>query len=256
MFLSIKQNSTKVIAGAEPILYIGGKKGIVLLHGFLGSPYEMKFIAQKFIEHNFSVYVPRLPGHGTSLEDMASFSRKDWISEARNAYLKMAEMCDEVSIAGLSMGGILTILLAAEFQPHKIALISTPKRIPDRRAIFAPFVRPFIKIIKISDEEKGLASEEARKKHICYSDGIPVMAVWHLMLLINKAMRMLSSVKSQTLIIQSKYDKVIPSDSYHFIAQRIGTHNKEIYLAEEGNHTLTVDYGKEKIAEILIKFFS
>ncbi|MCX7679508.1 MAG: alpha/beta hydrolase [Spirochaetes bacterium] len=245
-----------IIPGAEPLFHISGKKGVILFHGFLGSPFELKYIAHRLIDHDFSVSVPLLPGHGTSLEDMIGVTREDWLCEARKGYLKMADACEEVFIAGLSMGGVLTIILAAEFVPRKIALISTPRKIPDRKVIFAPLLNPFMKIVKKTDDDKGLACEEARKIHICYSNGIPVMATWHLMLLISKAMKLLPKVKSEVLIIQSKYDKVISPDSCSFIAHRIGSHKKEIHLVEEGNHTLTADIGKEKIADLLVRFFT
>lgn len=244
----------QIIPGAEPIYHRAGQKGILLLHGFLGSPYEMKYLASRFINAGFTVSVPRLPGHGTSLEDMASFSGRDWLEEARFSYARISRECYEVSIAGLSMGGILTLILAAEYYPKKIVLISTPRRIPDRRAVFAPLVRPFVKILRRRDEEKGLAAPEARVHHISYSDGVPVMGAWHLMRLIQKAIKALPHVRSEALIIQSQYDTVIPPDSYRCIAARIGSPRKEVRLVEEGNHTLTADRGKERIADMILEF--
>lgn len=243
-----------IIPGAEPLYHRAGHRGILLLHGFLGSPYEMKYLASRFIDRGFTVSVPRLPGHGTSLDDMARFTGNDWFEEARFSYMHLMKECDEIFVAGLSMGGILTLLLAAEFSPKKIVLISTPWRIPDRRAILAPLVRPFAKILHRQDTEKGLADPEARTHHICYSDGVPVMGAWHLMRLIQKAMRSLPSVRADALIIQSKFDNVIPPDSHRYIAARIGSQLKEVRLVEEGNHALTADRGKEKIAELVLEF--
>jgi carboxylesterase len=210
---SITQQTIQILPNAEQLFHKSGASGILLIHGFLGSPFEMKYLAKRFIDAGFTVSVPRLPGHGTTLEDMACYGRKDWISAARNAYLFLKQECNEISIVGLSMGGILAILLAAEFSPQKIVLISTPRRIPDRRAFFAPLVRPFMKIIHHKDEEKGLADPEARKIHVSYSDGVPVMGAWHLMWLIRKAMQTLPHVRTYALIIQSTSDTLIPQHS-------------------------------------------
>ncbi len=243
-----------ILPGAEPLFHRGGRRGLLLLHGFLGSPFEMKYLAGKLIDAGYTVSVPRLPGHGTSLDDMARCTGRDWLGTARDAYYDISEHCDEVSIAGLSMGGILTILLAFEFSPGKIVLVSTPRRIPDRRAVLAPLVRPFTKIIRRVDEEKGLDDPEARKVHVCYDDGVPVMAAWYLRRLINGAMRVLPRVDADALIIQWRRDRVVPPDSLDYIAARIGSRRKETRWLERGNHTVTVDTGKEDVARMIIEF--
>jgi carboxylesterase len=244
----------RLLPGAGPLFHRGGSRGVLLVHGFLGSPFEMKYPAQALIDAGYTISVPRLPGHGTSLEDMAQSTGRDWLGAARDAYYELASFCDDIYLAGLSMGGILSLLLAFEFNPRKIVLISTPRRIPDRRAVLAPLVRPFIKIIRHIDEEKGLDDPEARKLHVCYSDGVPVMAAWHLRRLINAAMKVLPRVTSDALIIQSRRDRVVPADSMDYIAGNIGSARKETRWLERGNHTVTVDIGKEDVAEMIIEF--
>lgn len=246
----------QILPGAEPLFHRGGSRGVLLIHGFLGSPFEMKYPAQALIDVGFTVSVPRLPGHGTSLDDMARYTARDWLGAARDEYYDLASSCDDISIAGLSMGGILSILLSFEFIPRKIVLISTPRRIPDRRAVLAPLVRPFVKIIRHKDEEKGLDDPEARKVHVCYDDGVPVMAAWHLRRIINAAMKVLPRVTSDALIIQSRRDRVVPPDSLDFIAGHIGSQRKDTRWLEQGNHTVTADTGKEDVAEIIQEFLN
>ena len=228
------ETAPAILPGAEPLFHRGGSRGVLLIHGFLGSPFEMKYPAQALIGAGYTVSAPRLPGHGTSLDDMARYTARDWLGAARDAYYDLASFCDDISLAGLSMGGILSILLAFEFSPRKIILLSTPRRIPDRRAVLAPLVRPFVRIIRRIDEEKGLDDPEARKVHVCYSDGVPVMAAWHLRNLINAAIKILPRVTSDALIIQSRRDRVVPADSLDFIAARIGSARKVDALARAG----------------------
>ncbi|HPA74000.1 MAG TPA: hypothetical protein PKY31_17135, partial [Spirochaetota bacterium] len=132
----------------------------------------------------------------------------------------------------------------------------TPRRIPDRRAVLAPLVRPFTKIIRRVDEEKGLDDPEARKVHVCYSDGVPVMAAWHLRKLINAAMKALPRVSSDALIIQSRRDRVVPADSLDYIASRIGSSSIATVWLDRGNHTVTADVGKEDVARMIIGFLN
>ena len=68
----------------EPAFYFeGGKIGCLLLHGFTGSPLHMRFLGEKLRDAGYTVYAPLLPGHGTSVEDMAKYGWKDWLEAAR-----------------------------------------------------------------------------------------------------------------------------------------------------------------------------
>src|SRR5438067_3818811 len=102
-----------VLPGAEPFSAPGGPHGALVLHGFTGSPQSMRGLATAFAEAGFTVELPRLPGHGTSLDDMLTTGWADWSGWAEQAYQDLAGRCERVVVAGLSMGGTLTAWLAA-----------------------------------------------------------------------------------------------------------------------------------------------
>src|SRR5260221_5884016 len=101
-----------ILEGAEPWSAEGGPRGALILHGFTGSPQSMRPLAEAFANAGFSVELPRLPGHGTNLDDMAATSWSDWSHAAEAAYQGLAARCESVVVAGLSMGGSLTAWLA------------------------------------------------------------------------------------------------------------------------------------------------
>ena len=103
---------TDVLPGAEPFSAAGGPNGALVLHGFTGSPQSMRPLAEAFAAAGFTTELPLLPGHGTSVEDMLKTSWADWSAAAEAAYLDLASRCDKVVVAGLSMGGTLTLWLA------------------------------------------------------------------------------------------------------------------------------------------------
>src|SRR5436305_12482715 len=99
--------------GAEPFSAAGGPDGVLVVHGFTGNPQSMRPLAEAFAAAGFTVELPLLPGHGTSVEDMLPTRWSDWSGAAEMAYAELASRCDRVVVAGLSMGGTLTGWLAA-----------------------------------------------------------------------------------------------------------------------------------------------
>src|SRR5579863_756488 len=102
-----------MMPGAEPFSASNGPNGVLVLHGFTGNPGSMRSLAEAFADAGFSVDLPLLPGHGTSVEDMLQTSWDDWSSAAEAAYESLAARCDRTLVAGLSMGGTLSLWLAS-----------------------------------------------------------------------------------------------------------------------------------------------
>ena len=102
-----------IIPGCEPWSAEGGPHGALVLHGFTGNPQSMRGLAEAFGAAGFAVDLPLLPGHGTSVDDMLTTDWSDWSAAAEAAYTALAERCDRVVVAGLSMGGSLTAWLAS-----------------------------------------------------------------------------------------------------------------------------------------------
>jgi carboxylesterase len=243
--------------GADPVFQMGATgRGVLLLHGFTGTPNEMKYLGKRLSDEGFSVMIPRLPGHGTTIAEMTRTTGRDWLLAAREAFIDLQSCCADVSCVGLSMGGILSLLLAREFPIKRLVLLSTPASLPGYAIYLAPLLSPFVKVLPKIDEKKGLNSLEARSYHICYNEGIPVRQAWHLHGLIRKAFAALPAVSSETLLIQSLGDEYIPPDSIHRIYERLGSARKEKIFLDISNHTITVDYEKDYVAEEVARFLS
>ena len=101
-----------LMPGCEPFSADGGPTGIVVLHGFTGNPASMRGIAERMANAGFSVEMPRLPGHGTTVEDMVPTRFSDWSDAAEEAYQLLAARTERIVVVGLSMGGTLTCWLA------------------------------------------------------------------------------------------------------------------------------------------------
>ena len=251
----------QIIPGAEMILDLSSsKKGVLLLHGFFGSPAEMRYLAKGLSDAGFSVYAPRLPGHGTTIVEMSRSSVDIWYAAAREAYLELSSHCEKVFVAGLSMGSLFTILLAEEFRIPGIILMSTPTAVTGRGLYLTPLLGMFKRVLYNSEKvraslNKGVNNPVERARHICYTEGIPLRQVWQLHRMIRRAMKALPRVTSAALVIQSRGDDTVPHDSLELIMKRIGSERKESLLLERSNHVITVDYENDIVTDRVIRFF-
>ncbi|MEO6701433.1 MAG: alpha/beta fold hydrolase [Jatrophihabitantaceae bacterium] len=110
--------ATQVVPGAEPFAADGngptGSIGVLVSHGFTGSPFSMRPLASQLAEAGYTVRLPRLPGHGTSWQDLNTTKWTDWYAEIRAAYAELADRCEVIFACGLSMGGALVTKLAED----------------------------------------------------------------------------------------------------------------------------------------------
>ena len=101
----------EVMKGAEPFAFEGNDIGVLVLHGFTGCPQSMRYVGEELHRRfGFTIVGPRLPGHGTTPQDMATTSAKDWLGEAERALNELAARKSKVFVTGLSMGGTITLL--------------------------------------------------------------------------------------------------------------------------------------------------
>ena len=93
-----------LLPGAEPFTHHGGATGVLLCHGFTGSPQSLRPWAEYLAEAGLSVWLPRLPGHGTTWQEMARTRWEDWYAEVDRAFDELRAKSDEIFVMGLSMG--------------------------------------------------------------------------------------------------------------------------------------------------------
>jgi carboxylesterase len=114
--------TTQIMPGAEPYSFAGDGQGVLVLHGFTGNPVSIRALTQASPAAGFSVELPRLPGHGTTIEDLMTTSWADWSSAALAAYDELAGRSERVAVVGLSMGGGLAALIA-ESRPEVVGCV-------------------------------------------------------------------------------------------------------------------------------------
>ena len=231
----------------EPFFYEGGPIGCVLLHGFTAAPREMRPLGQYLNEiGGFTVHGVRLAGHGTRPEDLAQTTWRDWYASGLEAVRGLRARCDRVFACGLSLGGVLSLLLAARGEVDGVAAIAAPLRPYDRRLKVARFLTAFKPYSpkRLAD----LHDPAALADHADYRR-IPTRAAAELHAVTRALYRELPGVKTPALVIHSRRDRVVPPDNAQTIFERISSRDKRIVWLERGGHIATEDYDREIVFE-------
>lgn len=241
-----------VKAGAETIdMQEGSPSGVLLLHGFGDTPQTLRLLAEHLRANGHDVLAPLLPGHGRTVAAFMNSRRADWLSCARSEFIRMQRSHDTVSIAGLSMGGALATIIAAEHpETVSLSLISPYLMMPvtHRVASALHFLWGPAAGARPSSSPRSILNPEERAKNLGY--GIySGRLLYELSRLASEARRSLGQVTVPTLLIQSRADpRISPRVAIDAVA-RLRTSEKRLVWAEGGGHIITVDYGRERVFE-------
>jgi carboxylesterase len=229
----------------SPFSYAGGSTGCLLIHGFSGSPPEMRPMGEYLAQQGLTVLGPRLAGHGTTPEDMAQTGWSDWVASAEEALAELKGHCDQVFIAGLSMGGLITLHLAAHHDVAGIVAMSTPAYISDWRFRFLPLAQPFVRWFT-PNMDWDTTDPLAPQRCWCYSR-LPTSCIVSLGELMRLVRRELPRVLASALIMHGRHDRSVPADSPQIFFDGLGTQDKEIVWWANSGHSITVDSEREAV---------
>jgi carboxylesterase len=242
---------TPLIPGAEPWSSSGNSHGVLVLHGFTGTPQSMRPLAEALASAGFTVDLPLLPGHGTSVEDMIPTRWPDWASGADAAYRSLAARCDRVVVAGLSMGGTLTCWLAARHPAIAgIALINPLIQAPDAefRAVIQSLLDGGVEVVDaIGSDIKKAGSVEAAYP------ATPLAAALSLFEAADALVPVLGDIRCPTLLLTSRDDHVVDSTSGDLLVAALGGPVERIHL-EDSYHVATLDHDAPIIERSVVEF--
>lgn len=238
-------------AATEPFAFVGGDVGILVCHGFTGSPYSMRPLGEAYHRHGFTVVGPRLAGHGTSPEDMAKTSARDWIGSVEAALDDLSGRCKSIFMTGLSMGGTLTLYMAAQYPGAFAGIIPINAVVrldsPDMAALaFAKDAPPTVPGIG-SDIKKPGVDEMA------YS-AIPVRCFAELHALVGATHALLPRIVAPTLVLTSREDHVVPPLNAGLIASAVGSERIEQVSLPDSYHVATLDNDQDRIIAETLRF--
>ena len=234
-----------------------GGRGILLLHGFCGSAAQMRYLAGELHQRGYTVCVPLLPGHGTTVDDMLQVTFLDWLDCARRAYAALRRECQQVIVAGHSMGGVLALLLAEEYPVDGVIALSAPMHLTGARGFLAPFsplASLFIPYIRWPGERR-YPDDFLMSDHIGY-ETLPVARVSDLYRLMRRARRNLFAVTAPLLCIQSEDDSTVSASSPRIIRSGVSSTVREFVRLTHSEHLIVLGPERERVVGAIADFLS
>lgn len=228
--------------GAEPFLLHGGTKGVLLVHGFTGSPSEMRLLGDYLHQLGYTVLGVRLCGHGTSAQEMRETNWLHWFSAVENGYYILKGLCTDIAVVGLSMGGLLSLKLASEYPVSKVVSLSAPIYIADKRLPLLPLYR-----LLHSYVPKRSRNYNVGDLPVVNYDLTPVKSLSSLVEFIKHVKKLLGQVTAPILIMQSEAEHTVVPKSAQYIYNHIGSKDKKLVWLKKSGHVITLDIEREKV---------
>lgn len=253
-----------LMPGAEPYQKLldtpeGRRVGILLSHGFTGTPQSMRPWALALQDAGWSVSLPLMPGHGTSWQDMNTTGWRDWYGVQEEALRQLTEHCSKVVVAGMSMGGALALRLTEQYGPGGEkslgdrfvgTMLINPSLATERRdAALLPLLQRFI------GSFPGISNDIAKEgmRELAY-DRLPLKAAYSMRELWATTRRDLPRITTPVLLYQSAVDHVVEAVSSRLVLQGIRSQDVSHHVLPRSFHIATLDHDAEYIFDTSVQW--
>ena len=254
--------------------YPGGKAAVILIHGLTGTPTEMKFVGKGLANAGFTVYGIQMAGHCGSEEDLLRTGWADWFASVEAAYLEIAKKHEVVYAAGLSMGAVMSMHLAAK-HPGKlkaIGLLSTTLHydgwsIPKFRFLLPLFLHTPLGLHYrfVENFPYGIKDDRLRQRVVTNMQagnsaeagnlGMTGASLRQVLALVKVVKREMPAITTPAIILHAAEDDVASRKNADYCETHLGGAKKKVLL-HESYHIITVDRERNKVVQDLVDYFS
>ena len=256
----IQGESKEKVIGAPFLIKKGrSKTGVLLIHGYMAAPAEVKKLAEYLAQKGLYVYCPRIKGHGTAPEDLAQRSYTEWIESVNKGYAVIRSLCDNVIVGGFSAGAGLALELASRIKDIKgIVAICPPLKLQDFSAKFVSAVNSWNKLMKamgIDKAQKEFVENISENPDINYSRN-PIAGVKELEKMMNMLSAKLIEIQAPSLIIQAERDPVVDPEGSRQVYKLLGSQKKEYMIFNYDRHVILLGDKAERVYIAIANFIN
>jgi carboxylesterase len=209
----------------DPFYYVGNSMGVLLIHGFTGSPSEMRFLGERLAGEGWTVLGVCLSGHGSTPEELANTSWEDWVRDAENGVKQLRQSCNRVVGIGLSMGGLIALHMASQGMLDGMITMNAP--------------------ILLQDWGARLVSQA--QERFAY-DRVPLACIESVNQAIKQVSQEIEKITQPALLMQSRLDKTVNPESVIHIKERMTRTSPEVIIFEKSGHILPLGLEREEVA--------
>ena len=234
-----------------------GPSTAILIHGFTGTPFEMRWLGDRLASKGFRAIGVRLPGHGVVAEELERSNFMDWLNEVRAVVLAQPEG-SRVFLVGLSMGALIAAIVAAD-HPHRVrglALLAPALRLRPRIELFRAAsgwgLLPWVRFVEKKPSDMEDRALQAQNPNIGRIPALSVGQLGQLQLLTRLA---LPKISAPALVMYSERDPTVAPAAAYEVAKRIGSRPARLVRLDRSKHILTLDVERERVADEIERFF-
>jgi carboxylesterase len=242
----------EIDAGPFELGRVGGTGPAVLcLHGFTGTPYEVRHPAEALAERGFACLGPALPGHCETPEQLNRTRRGEWVEASLAGFDRLAATHSRVYVMGLSMGALLGLWVCAQRSVPGALILAAPLDLGWWVRGVIPLLAPFVSSLPKSSD---IVDDEARARHPSYTR-LPLAGLVELMKLQRELVPMLPRVEAPLYLIYSRRDRAVRLADAERICRSVSSREVERHTLEESGHVMPVDLQKDEVTREAVRFF-
>jgi len=233
----------------DAFFWEGRPVGILLSHGFTATTAEVRLVAEKFHARGYTVAAPLLPGHGATPDDLNQTKWRDWVESGEESLQKLFGSCEQVWVAGASMGGLLALYLASTNQQISGALLYVPaiRTMMSKMDILQLYLgAPFV---------KELARDSLDGSDLWQGyPGLPLRGIIQFLRFQSATVKRLSDIHQPVLIFQGRKDVTVAPEAGEIIMGGVSSEIKEHHWMEKSSHSILLDEEYEEVAKMSMAF--
>lgn len=239
----------KVIA-PKPFTYNGGNKAVLLLHGFTGSTVDVRKLGKYLQERGYTCHAPLYKGHGLDPNELIQTGPEDWWQDVIDGYNFLREKgCEEIAVAGVSLGGVFSLKVGAELPVKGIISMCAPVHEKNRDDLYKRVLNYARGYKKFEGKDEDQIELEMK-----VFEQTPMRSLKRLQQIIGKTRGNLNEITSPILVLQGCLDDPQYKASAQIIYKNVNTIDKQIKWYEHSGHIITLDKEREKVYEDVYTF--
>lgn len=224
--------------------------GVVLIHSYLAIPEEVRMLGRALRKRGYWVYGVRLPGHGTSPEDLSNRRYREWVETVENGFVLLSSLCGRVVAGGVGMGGSLALELASRVpQLAGVFVVCPPYDIKDYSVKLMPgqdVWNRMLSKLKVGEGRNEFLEFEHGNHYVNYRRN-PVAAIREVGEFLDSIQDSYQNVSQPTLVLQANGNPVVAPEGSRELFDAVGSAEKEFSLLGSDSHVMVEGDGAEKV---------